>query len=186
MHNQNKYIFVFLHTMQSQLARSWYPMQREMTKLHRRGKLTLQEFKRFSMHIVATDVNEVISGYDVRTFPKTRNWTDKKRFLYHRRGMYVFDFRGKHGELPDDRIVLTHTIGRKRLTLTCDVDSAFLNTTAVLDDAVALQNPERHTSKVCGRCALKLVRYEFTDHKRNIKSSDGPVAAKRHRLLTDF
>lgn len=184
-HNNKKYIpgtmDIFAH-----LIDSWKPLQRYMRKQLRDKKINDREYRYFCMHRTGIDINEQVSGLNARTFPKTRNYVEDKSngFLYHRRGLYVFDFRGHHERLPDDSITIASTFGKKQIVLVCQTETANINSLAVNDEAIAIGQADRRFSKVCGRTTLRLISFKFIPRlklKKERRSSE-----KHHQTLEDL
>ena len=165
---------------------SWFALLRDMKRLKKNKVISAKEFQAFSMHVVDVDINQV-TRYDARTFPNRRIWRDQNNFLYYRRGLAVFDYRGRQGNnIPDPDLTLAFTYKTKRLKLICSLVSAIPNTITAIDEAIAVGNSDRHFSTVCGRATLKLNKYEF-ETKRYKSSLERDIdKAPRHRCLEDI
>lgn len=140
-------------------------------KLH----LTPAQYKACGLAENDPDVNEVISGYDYRTFPKDHHWLDQKGNTWRRVGLNVFDFKlqriprtmSRLSIKPDGDLRLQIAIKGLTLTLFCSVDAARLNDRDEIDeDAVAIQNEERHLTTICGRATLMIRSFEVLPHAR--------------------
>lgn len=119
------------------------------------------------------DVNEVISGYDYRTFPKSFRWDEidlrtgsRTGNIWRREGLTVFNYRVKHGEEPYGTVLLRRKVDIHILTLLCDVEASHMNLREIIDEGIAIQNADRHFSKSCGRAILRVRKYALSRAKR--------------------
>lgn len=124
-------------------------------------ELTPHQFRLFGFSSIDPDANEVVSGWNFDTFPTAHRWKDEQGYVWIRVGIDVFDFRTRHGEIPDGKIQLKKRIGRLQIILWCEVESAHMNIAETVGDGVALQNEDVVLSKVCGRATLKLLNYKL-------------------------
>lgn len=134
-----------------------------------RKALSRSEALKFDVGKIDEEVNEVVSGYNYRTFPRNGAWKDENGFLYEKIGLFVFNFRGHHGEKPKKRVRLWKSARGITVILSCFTVKCTMNRREVLDGAIAEGQAEAQYSRVCGRVVLQLEKYDILPPKENAK-----------------
>jgi len=125
-------------------------------------------------------VNEMLSGYNALTFPKDIRWRDQHGTIWHRAGLYVFDFKQDHLErpkaVPSGRVILTRISSGCKVQLFCEIQRAFFNNRANIGENIAVGNDKPIYSSSCGRAVLKLIHRaniigRFRPRKRKVRKN---------------
>lgn len=125
------------------------------------------------------NVNEIISGYNYRTFPKTNRWLSVTHpdFVFVRQGLYVFDYRGKRKQRPSGRIIIYRKVGRVSIHLECLIETEWRNSPYEIGEGIIPGAYDTQYSSVCGRCTLRLVDFWFNER-------DAPVSKEEDTGIT--
>lgn len=118
--------------------------------------------KDFGFDCYDTDLNEMINGYNHRTFPQNHRWQDRDGNIWRRIGLNIFDFKIQSTRpLPDGIVLLKRKACQTIVSMKCQVFRATRNTPFPVGDTIVPGHDRPVYSRNCGRAVLVLM-----DHVR--------------------
>jgi len=145
-------------------------------------------YEKFSLDKDDDNVNEIISGYNYRTFPKTNRWRSVTHpdFVFVRQGLYVFDYRGKKKQRPEGRITLVRKVGRFSIFLECTIETEWRNSPMEIGEGIIPGAYDTQYSSVCGRCTLRLIDFWFNERDAPVSKATGTGITKDFKRVKRY